>query len=100
MATTTKRDDYLGRDLVTPGSVSKDFLGRATTSTVDSMGRALTRDLRVNATVYALGALIEFSTGEEFTVTTAGTSHASVVPTAPAVGATVADGTATLTRTA
>lgn len=99
MATTTKRDDYLGRDLVTPASDSKDHLGRVTTSTVDFLGRSLARDLRVNSTAYSLGALIEFSGGEEFTVTTAGTTAASA-PTAPAVGATVADGTATLTRTA
>lgn len=99
MATTTKRDDFLGRDLVTPASDSKDHLGRVTTSTVDFLGRALTRDLRVNSTAYSLGALIEFTGGEEFTVTTAGTTAASA-PTAPAVGATVADGTATLTRTA
>lgn len=100
MATTTQRDDFLGRDLVTPDSNSKDFLGRVTTSTVDFLGRSLTRVARANATAYSLGALIEFPTGQEFTVTTAGTSHASVVPTAPAVGATVVDGSATLTRTA
>lgn len=99
MATTTQRDDFLGRDLVTPASDAKDFLGRATTSTVDFLGRSLTRALRVNSTAYALGDLIEFTTGEEFTVTTAGTTAASQ-PAAPAVGATVADGTATLTRTA
>ena len=98
MATTTKRDDYLGRDLVTPASDVKDYMGRTGTATADSMGRAFTRDLRVNSTAYTLGALIEFTGGEEFTVTTAGTSAASQ-PTAPAVGATVADGTATLTRT-
>lgn len=99
MATTTKRDDYLGRDIITPASAAKDFLGRDTTSTVDFLGRALTRDLRVNSTAYGLGALIEFTTGEEFTVTTAGTT-AVAQPAAPAVGETVADGTATLTRTA
>lgn len=99
MATTTKRDDFLGRDLVTPASAAKDFLGRDTTSTVDFLGRTLIRDLRVNSTAYGLGALIEFTGGEEFTVTTAGTTAASQ-PAAPAVGATVADGTATLTRTA
>lgn len=99
MATTTKRDDYLGRDIITPASAAKDYLGRDTTSTVDYLGRAMTRDLRVNSTAYGLSALIEFSGGEEFTVTTAGTTAVSA-PTAPAVGATVADGTATLTRTA
>lgn len=100
MATTTQRDDFLGRDLVTPASASKDFMGRDTTSTVDYLGRSLARALRANSTAYALGALVEYPTGEEFTVTTAGTSHASTVPTPPAVGATVVDGSATLTRTA
>lgn len=99
MATTTKRDDYLGRDLVTPASASADFLGRATTSTVDFMGRALTRELRVNSTAYGLAALLEFTTGQEFVVKTAGTTAASQ-PAAPAVGADVTDGTAVLTRTA
>lgn len=99
MATTTQRDDFLGRDLVTPASDARDFLGRATTSTADFLGRALTRALRVNSTAYGLGALIEFTGGEEFTVTTAGTT-ASSAPAAPAVGATVTDGTAVLLRTA
>jgi hypothetical protein len=99
MATTTFRDDHLGRDLVTPGSASKDFLGRATTSTGDYLGRGLTRVVRANSTAYSLGDFIEFTGGQEFTVTTAGTSD-SAQPTAPAVGATVNDGTAVLTRTA
>lgn len=99
MATTTKRDDHLGRDLVTPDTNSKDFLGRVTTSTADFIGRSLTRDVRANTTAYSLGALIEFTGGQEFTVTTAGTT-AATPPAAPAVGATVADGTAVLTRTA
>lgn len=99
MATTTFRDDHMGRDLVTPASASKDFLGRATTSGVDYLGRALTRVVRANDTAYTLGTFVEFTGGQEFTVTTAGTS-ASSQPTAPAVGATVTDGTAVLTRTA
>lgn len=40
-AISTKETDYLGRVLVTPGSNSKDFLGRATTATADYLGRAL-----------------------------------------------------------
>lgn len=99
MATTTLRDDFLGRDLVTPTVTAKDSLGRLTTSTVDFLGRSLTRAVRANSTAYSLGTLIEFTGGQEFTVTTAGTSDASQ-PTAPAVGATVTDGTAVLTRTA
>lgn len=99
MATTTSRDDFMGRDLVTPASAAKDFLGRPTTASVDYLGRSLTRAVRANDTAYTLGQKIEFTGGEEFTVTTAGTS-ASSQPTAPAVGATVNDGTAVLTRTA
>lgn len=99
MATTTKRDDHMGRDLVTPASDSKDYLGRATTSSVDFLGRALTREVRANSTAYALGDLIEFTGGSEYTVTTAGTTAGSA-PSVPAVGATVTDGTAVLTRTA
>jgi hypothetical protein len=40
---------------------------------------------------------LQFTGGEKFVVTIAGTTAASP-PTAPAVGATVADGTATLRR--
>lgn len=99
MATTTSRDDFLGRDLVTPASDSKDFLGRATTSSVDFLGRALTRTLRANSTAVAEGDLIEFTGGSEYVVKTAGTTAGSA-PSAPAVGADVTDGTAVLTRTA
>lgn len=98
MATTTLREDYLGRDLVAPTSASLDWLGRATTSTVDSFGRPLRRGVRANSTAVGLGAEIQFTAGEKFTVTTAGTTAASA-PSAPAIGATVADGTAVLTRT-
>lgn len=98
MATTTKREDYLGRDLVTPASDSKDSLGRVTTSTADFIGRPLRRDLRANTTAVTLNQEIQFTGGEKFTVTVAGTTAASA-PSAPAVGATVADGTATLLRT-
>jgi hypothetical protein len=41
LAVSTKETDYLGRALVTPGSNSKDFLGRATTATTDHLGRLL-----------------------------------------------------------
>lgn len=98
MATTNYREDYLGRTLVAPTSASLDHLGRATTSTLDYLGRPLHRVLRANSTAYALGAAIVFAGGEEFTVTVAGTSAGSP-PTAPAVGNTVVDGTATLLRT-
>lgn len=96
-ATTALREDFAGRDLVAPGVDALDYLGRATTSTVDFLGRALRRTLRVNATAYALGAELQFTGGEKFVVKTAGTT-AAAPPTVPAVGADVTDGTAVLTR--
>lgn len=98
MATTNFRDDYLGRNIQAPTVAALDHLGRVTTSTVDFLGRPLRRVLRANTTAYTLGAELSFSGGEEFTVTTAGTTAGSQ-PSAPAVGATVTDGTAVLTRT-
>jgi hypothetical protein len=98
MATTSFREDYLVRDLVAPTSNSLDALGRATTSTADFMGRPLRRVVRANTTAVTLNQEIQFLTGQKFTVTVAGTTAASP-PAAPAVGATVADGTATLLRT-
>lgn len=97
MATTTQRRDYLSRKLVTPASASTDYLGRVTTSTVDSLGRTLLAPVRANTTAYTLGNLVEFTTGELFLCTTAGTSTAAQ-PSVPANGATVADGTVTWTR--
>jgi hypothetical protein len=97
MATTTFREDFLGRDLVTPGSNSLDFLGRVTTSTVDALGRSLRRVLRANTTAVTLNQELQFAGGTKYIVTVAGTTAASE-PSAPAVGATVADGTATLLR--
>jgi len=40
-ATTTKETDYMGRLLLTPGTNSKDYMGRATTATADYMGLLL-----------------------------------------------------------
>ena len=97
MATTTFREDYLGRDLVTPASNSLDSLGRATTSTADFIGRPLRRVLRANTTAVTLNQELQFTGGEKFIVTVAGTT-AAAPPSVPAVGATVADGTATLLR--
>jgi hypothetical protein len=97
MATTTFRENYLGQDLVSPTSNSVDALGRATTSTVDYMGRPLRRGVRTNTTAVALNQELQFTGGEKFIVTIAGTTAASP-PTAPAVGVTVADGGATLLR--
>lgn len=99
MATTALREDYLGRDLQAPTVNSLDSLGIATTSTTDRLGRALRRTLRVNSTAYSVvGTELAFVDGKKFTVTVGGTTAASE-PAAPAVGATVADGTATLLRT-
>jgi hypothetical protein len=97
MATTTFREDYLGRNLQTPTSNALDHLGRVTTATVDALGRSLRRVVRANTTAVTLGQEVQFTGGEKFIVTVAGTTAASP-PAAPAVGATVADGTATLLR--
>jgi hypothetical protein len=40
-AVSTKETDYMGLSLITPGTVSKDYMGRLTTATVDYMGRTL-----------------------------------------------------------
>lgn len=98
MATTSFREDFLGRDLQAPTVNALDYLGRALTSTLDSTGRALRRVARANTTAVTLNQELQFLTGEKFTVTVAGTT-AGAPPSVPAVGATVADGTATLRRT-
>jgi hypothetical protein len=97
MATTTFREDFQGRNLQAPTVNSLDYLGRATTSTADFLGRPLRRVVRANTTAVTLNQELQFTGGEKFIVTVAGTTAASP-PTAPAVGATVADGTATLLR--
>jgi hypothetical protein len=98
VATTNFREDYLGRDLVTPGSNSLDHLSRVTTATVDALGRPLRRVLRANSTAVTLNQELQFAGGTKYTVTIAGTTAISE-PSPPAVNATVADGTATLLRT-
>jgi hypothetical protein len=97
MATTNFREDYIGRDLVAPTVNALDSLGRATTATADFLGRPLRRILRANTTAVTLNQELQFTGGEKFIVTVAGTTAAGP-PAAPAVGATVADGTATLLR--
>lgn len=97
-AVTSFREDFAGRDLVNPGVNALDYLGRATTATGDYMGVPLRRMLRANSTAVALKAELQFVGGAEFNVTTAGTTAISE-PAVPAVGATVTDGTAVLTRT-
>jgi hypothetical protein len=99
MATTTLREDRLGRDLVNPTVNSLDYLGRLTTSTTDFLGAALRRNNRPVTGAVTLGQEIQANAGgQKYTVTVAGTTGASD-PTPPAVGATVVDGTATLLRT-
>lgn len=97
MATTNFREDYLGRDLQAPGTNALDHLGRATTATVDATGRALRRLIRPVSAAVTLGQEIQVTDGKKYVVTIAGTTGATD-PTPPAVGATVADGTATLLR--
>jgi hypothetical protein len=97
VATTNFREDFLGRDLQAPTVNSLDSLGRATTATVDFMGRALRRVIRPISAAVTLNQEIQVTDGKKYIVTVAGTTGASD-PTPPAVGSTVADGTATLLR--
>jgi hypothetical protein len=97
VATTTFREDYLGRDLQAPGTNSLDHLGRVTTATVDSTGRGLRRVIRPISAAVTLNQEIQVTDGKKYIVTVAGTTGATD-PTPPAVGSTVADGGATLLR--
>ena len=97
MATTTFRDDYLGRNLQAPTVNSLDSLGRVTTATTDYLGRSLRRVIRPVSGAVTLNQEIAVTDGKEYIVTVAGTTGASD-PTPPAVGATVVDGTATFLR--
>jgi hypothetical protein len=98
VATTSFRDDYLGRDIQAPGTNALDHLGRSTTATADFLGRPLRRLIRPISAAVTLGQEIAVTDGKEYTVTVAGTTGATD-PTPPAVGSTVVDGTATLLRT-
>lgn len=98
MATTSYREDFLGRDIVAPTSAALDHLSRVIGSTSDVMGRGLRRIVRANSTAVTLGQEIQFTGGTKYTVKTAGTTDSSP-PAVPAVGADVTDGTAVLTRT-
>jgi hypothetical protein len=66
MATTSFREDHMGRDLIAPTVNSLDYTGRATTATVDHMGRPLRRILRANTTAVTLGQELQFVGGEKF----------------------------------
>ena len=97
MATTNFREDWFGQDLTAPTTNALDYLGRSVTATTGYVGTPLRRILRTNSTAVTLGQELQFAGGEKFVVTIAGTTAASP-PAAPAVGATVADGGATLRR--
>ena len=98
MATTTFRSDFLDRDLQNPGTNALDYMGRTVTATNDRLGRPLRRVIRPVSSAVTLGQEIQVTDNKRYVVTVAGTTGASD-PTPPAVGATVADGTATLLRT-
>jgi hypothetical protein len=97
VATTTFREDYLGRDLQAPTVNALDYLGRVVTSTTGYSGIGLRRVIRPVSSAVTLGQEIQVTDGKKYVVTIAGTTGATD-PTPPAVGATVADGTATLLR--
>jgi hypothetical protein len=99
MATTNFREDYLGRDLIAPTTAATDYMGRVVTSTVGYSGIPLRRITRPISSTVTLGQEVQATAGgTKYTVTVAGTTGAAD-PTPPAVGATVADGTATYLRT-
>ncbi len=98
MATTSYREDFLGRDIVAPTSAALDHLSRTIGSTTDVFGRGLRRIVRANSTAYTAGTEIQFTGGSKYVVKTSGTSAGSA-PSVPAVGDDVTDGTAVLTRT-
>jgi hypothetical protein len=97
MATTTFREDFLGRDLLAPTVDARDYMGRAVTATNDRLGRPLRRVIRPVSSAVTLNQEIAVTDGKKYVVTVAGTTGASD-PTPPAIGVTVADGTATLLR--
>lgn len=96
MATSIFRRDFLMRKLVNPATVSVDSTGRATTSTADHLGRALTTEVWAGTHAVVVGERVQITaTGIVYVVTANGTTAAGE-PTAPGVGNTVVSGTATL----
>lgn len=96
MATTIFRRDYLLRRVLNPGTTATDYMGRLTTSTLDSSGRALVAIDFPGAVPVNLGDYIDVPASRiVYKVTVAGTPAAGA-PTAPGVGNTVVSGTATL----
>ena len=103
MVTTTRKEDFLGRNLTnaTPGtSDATDHLGRnVVASNKDFLGRNLTSAPWAAATSYSVGTVVYLADGKELECTVAGTSHATTAPTGPALGATVTDQSVTWRRT-
>jgi uncharacterized membrane protein len=96
MATTTFRRDHLLRRVLNPGTTATDYLGRLTTSTLDSDGRALVARDYPGAVAVTLGEYLDVPASRiVYQVTIAGTAAAGA-PTPPGVGNTVVSGTATL----
>lgn len=96
MATTLFRRDHLLRKVVDPTGTATDYLGRATTSTVDAMGRSLVAIVFPASAAVALGSYFQNAAGTiVYKVTVAGTT-AGTEPTPPGYGATVVSGTATV----
>lgn len=89
-------------DNVEPGDVTVTGTGPWTLTWQEELGNVA--QVTVNNTGVTGGTYDAATTtqgtlrDEIYQVTVAGTTHASTVPTAPAVGATVVDGTATLKR--
>ena len=102
MATSTAKEDYMGRKLAnaTPGTTNPvlDYVGRTcATTTTDYMGRTLTSLAWPGAVALSLG--VEYwVVGGTLVVTTAGTGAAGAPALPGSVGGTVVSGTATLTR--
>jgi hypothetical protein len=95
MATTVFRRDFLLRRILNPGTTATDYLGRLTTSTLDSDGHALVAIDWPGAVANTLGDYVDIpATRIVYRCTVAGTSAAGV-PTAPGVGNTVVSGTTT-----
>ncbi len=96
MATTTLRRDFLLRRVVDPTGTAKDYLGRLTTATVDSDGRALVARDFPGAVSAVNGEYIDIpATRIVYKVESTGTFGAAA-PTAPGVGSTVVSGTVTM----
>jgi hypothetical protein len=95
MATTVFRRDFLLRRILNPGTTATDYLGRLTTSTLDSDGHALVAIDWPGAVANTLGDYVDIpATRIVYRCTVAGTSAAGT-PTAPGVGNTVVSGTTT-----